>query len=149
MKARLQLKDYWLEDLQWSPVEPPAEPLETDDSILPKLRLSVLHKEDSSDYLCKLQIFLTKGRALKAGAPYHFRLQLFGQFEFLEGTSTETQHRMIHVNGSSILYGVARGVLAEATSQARAGKYILPAINLIELLEKRGHLEGTVKPAIP
>ena len=149
MKARLQLKDYWLEDLQWSPIEPPAASQDADDSILPKLRLSVHQKEDSSEYLCELQIFLTKGQALKAGAPYQFRLQLLGQFEFLEGTSTETQHRMIHVNGSSILYGVARGVLAEATSQARAGKYILPAINLIELLEKRGSLEGTVQPAIP
>jgi len=144
----LQLKDYWFAEFSWRTVEVEPESGAVED-VLPRVNVTVFQEKDGDDYLVQLQIRLTPRQALKGGLPYEFTIDLRGHFEFVGDIPVEVRQRMIHVNGSMILYGFARGVLAEATSQGEYGKYILPAVNLLELLDKRGSLKGTEAPAFP
>lgn len=142
----MQLRDYWVDELRWKSVGVAVECPEASGDLLPTVKVQAYQANESDSYIVTLSVVLTENRARQAGAPYQFRLAMAGSFFFLEGTTEEVQRRMIHVNGSSVLYGIARGIVAEATSHGQAGKYILPSINLLELLDRRGQLVGTAKP---
>ncbi|NOY64146.1 MAG: hypothetical protein GXO97_01905, partial [Nitrospirae bacterium] len=64
-------------------------------------------------------------------------LKLNGFFSFPEGTEEETIKKMIGLNGLVILYGTARGIVAQATANCLHGKFILPSVNFIELVKKK------------
>ena len=145
-KALLQLRDYWFEDFRWKPVGKSENPVEED--ILPGVKVGVFQADEGGDYFVQLQVFLSEDRAQRSGAPYQFRLIVVGQFYFEEGLSPEVQKHMIYANGASILYGIARASLAEGTAHGREGKYVLPSLNFIKILEKSGQLRGAVRPAL-
>jgi len=44
---------------------------------------------------------------------------------------------MIGLNGLVILYGTARGIVAQATANCLHGKFILPSVNFVELVKKK------------
>lgn len=68
---------------------------------------------------------------------YRIHLKLSGFFSFAEGTSEEMINDMITYNGLSILYGVARGSVADATATSWHGKFVLPAVNFVELVRQK------------
>lgn len=68
---------------------------------------------------------------------YRIHLKLSGFFSFSEGVSEEMIGGMIAHNGLSILYGVARGTVADATATSWHGKFVLPAVNFIELVKQK------------
>lgn len=68
---------------------------------------------------------------------YRIHLKLSGFFSFEAGTSEEMINGMIAHNGLSILYGVARGTVADATASSWHGKFVLPAVNFIELVKQK------------
>jgi hypothetical protein len=45
--------------------------------------------------------------------------------------------KMIPLNGLAILYGIARGVVAQATANSSNEKFILPTVNLVEATRNR------------
>lgn len=49
---------------------------------------------------------------------------------------------MIAPNGLSMLYGVARGVVANATAMSWHGKFVLPSLNLIEIIKRKSEAES-------
>jgi preprotein translocase subunit SecB len=55
---------------------------------------------------------------------------------------------MIGLNGLSILYGVARGVVAQATANCPHGKFILPSVNFIELMKSKAKESRTKKKRV-
>lgn len=69
--------------------------------------------------------------------PYAFDMKITGYFSFAPETDKETMHRMIGPNGLSMLYGVARGLMAQITANGRHGKFLLPSVNFIEILKER------------
>ena len=148
MKARLQLREYWVEDFQWRPAKELPEASEVRAGALPTVRVDVYQPEGNSEYFVRLEVWLSAGRATKANEPYQFRLRVVGQFYFLEGTPQELQEWMIYANGASILYGIARTMLAEGTSSGRAGRYILPSINFIEVLKRSSQLKESSPPKL-
>ncbi len=68
---------------------------------------------------------------------YRIHLKLSGFFSFAEGVNEEMINAMIAHNGLSILYGVARGSVADATATSWHGKFVLPAVNFIELIKQK------------
>ena len=44
---------------------------------------------------------------------------------------------MIAHNGLSIHYGVARGTVSDATATSWHGKFVLPAVNFVELAKQK------------
>ena len=49
---------------------------------------------------------------------------------------------MIGLNGPAILYGVARGVVAQATANCRYGKFVLPAMNFVKARRRKSNPRG-------
>lgn len=81
--------------------------------------------------------FATKGYSEEQNPPYSLRLKIAGFLTFREGVSEEQMLRMVNVNGASILYGIARGFVGQATGACQNGQFVLPAVNFIELVKVR------------
>lgn len=147
MRALLQLDDYWIDTLEIQAVKDLGERPAIEDGVLPRLQFHVFGPEDQS-YLVDMSVVLGQAKAAR-GAPYRLRLKLSGVFSFLPDTPEDVQVRMIHVNGPAILYGIARGVVAEATGAGRYGKYVLPSVDLLEMADRqlaRGRVDDAPGP---
>ena len=93
--------------------------------------------ENPLEFMIKLVVDINRDdESFKIG-DYRIHLQLSGFFSFAEGLSEELISGMIAHNGLSILYGVARGTVADSTATSWHGKFVLPAVNFIELLKQK------------
>ena len=82
--------------------------------------------------------------------PYHIRMRIEGYFNFKpENDIPQAQkERLVALNGSSILMGLARGLVAQATGVSEFGKYLLPAVNFVDILKgAEGDIAGAVGTA--
>lgn len=76
--------------------------------------------------------------------PYQISLTVVGFFSFPPGTSQMSdfdKDKLVSLNGSSILFGLARGLVAQATGIGQYGKYLLPPVNFLELWQKKQSTE--------
>ncbi len=64
-------------------------------------------------------------------------LRITGFFSFAKGTDEQMIEKMIPLNGLAILYGIARGVVAQATANSMHEKFILPTVNLVEATKEQ------------
>jgi preprotein translocase subunit SecB len=71
------------------------------------------------------------------GYPYTFSVKISGYFSFAPEADKETMNRMIGPNGLSMLYGVARGLVAQITANGRHGKFVMPSMNFIEIIKAK------------
>lgn len=71
--------------------------------------------------------------------PYTISIKLIGLFSFPSEPklSFDQMDKLVSLNGSSILLGLARGLVAQATGVGQFGKYLLPPINLVEMWENK------------
>ncbi|MCD4786581.1 MAG: protein-export chaperone SecB [Candidatus Eremiobacteraeota bacterium] len=60
-----------------------------------------------------------------------------GIFELSSDTPEDIAKRLVPYNCLAILYGIARGMIADTTGSMPGGKFILPAINLVELINRQ------------
>ena len=67
--------------------------------------------------------------------PYHISMRIDGAFNFASenNLSQSEKERMVCLNGCSILMGLARGFVAQATGVSTFGKYLLPPVNFVEI----------------
>jgi preprotein translocase subunit SecB len=98
---------------------------------------------DAPEFLITMTVDVNKDEAAFRKAPYRIGLAVSGYFGFPKGTDEEIIQKMIGPNGLSILYGIARGTVAQATACSRHGKFILPAVNFIELLREKAQRVAT------
>ena len=65
--------------------------------------------------------------------PYHIHMRIEGNFNFSPEADIpqSEKERMVSLNGSSILMGLARGLVAQTTGVSEFGKYLLPTVNLV------------------
>ena len=81
-------------------------------------------------------------------AQYRVSLVLHGRFRIVPGASKELVEGLIALNAPAILYGLARGHVAQATAVCPWGRTLLPAVNFIDLeQEKRTPKKKTRKKA--
>lgn len=96
------------------------------------------NKKDPSKFRVSLTVFVEPAAEYPGIDPYLVRVKLTGYFGFSgDLPPEETIHRMLGLNGSSILYGIARGLVLQATGGGQWGKYILPAVNFVQMLEQQ------------
>lgn len=71
--------------------------------------------------------------------PYHISMRIEGHFSFSHGADLpqDQKERLVSLNGSSILMGLARGLVAQATGVSEFGKYLLPPVNFVEILKEK------------
>ena len=131
----MQLDEYWVENLE---VKASAERVDTPsphDAVLPRVNCEVFQAPEGAAYKVDVKLLVSPRMAAR-GLPYEFRLHLCGVFSFEPDTPQEKQEYIIHMSGPAMLYGIARGIIAQATALGPHGKYTLPSINFIELMER-------------
>jgi preprotein translocase subunit SecB len=135
MRALLQLDNYWVEHIEVKATTEAVERLSSHDAVLPRVSCDVFQSLEDAAYKVDLRL-LVSPRLAARGLPYELRLHLCGVFSFEPDTPQEKQEYIIHMSGPAMLYGIARGIIAQATALGPHGKYTLPSINFIELMER-------------
>jgi len=77
-----------------------------------------------------------KTKKSKEPLPYSFDATISGLFIPQEGVSDEQNARLIRLNGSAMLYGVIRGLLATVSGVGPYGPITLPSVNLVDFFER-------------
>jgi len=128
-KSLLQLEDCWLTRFD---LRTEATAVVPDDApeALPRITWTIRKSSEDSSYLVTLRV--------SDNSP-HLKLafDMQGTFTFQGEAPDRIQARMIQVNAPSILYGVARGVVAGMSGFTPHRRYLLPSVNMVELAEKR------------
>ena len=89
------------------------------------------------EFMISIELEVNKSEADFKANPYYIFLKITGFFSFNKGTDEQTIEKMIQLNGPAILYGIARGVVAQATGSSLHDKFILPTVNFVEATRER------------
>lgn len=94
---------------------------------------SVNPPEDGKPPLWSIELKIRQDLPPGLNVPYEFRIALVGYFIFLaEGKTESDVLRMVRVNGSSVLYGIAREILRTNTAGGAWREVLLPTISFYE-----------------
>ena len=85
-----------------------------------------------------VQIRTASDNSADDGSPYDFELAITGVFSLDPAllTSASQAVNLTQLNAPAVLYGIARGYVASATSLAPPGPFLLPVVNLVRALNK-------------
>ena len=135
MASPLELTDFTVKDLEFhweggsSEVGEPRRDFEVTYKI-------GLHNENKSKYRVELSVD-DQVRYEDGVGVYVLRTTAWGFFVFPPDTPRERYDYHIRVNGLTILYGALRGALASLSGLFPPNeRYILPTINMIEVIKK-------------
>ena len=78
-----------------------------------------------------------EGYTVEDNPSHGISLTVVGFFLFAPGTDEEQMQRMIRINGSSILYGIARGIVGQATGASQHGQFVLPTVNFVDVAKAK------------
>jgi len=138
MRARLQLDSYWVAELHVKARPETVEQRPLFEERLPRVSCEVLQAQEN-EQVYRVDLRVVAGPKAAAGAlPYEYRLKMTGIFSFPPDTPTEVQQYLINVSGPAMLYGLARGVIAQATALGPRGAYLLPSLNFVHMMESKG-----------
>lgn len=143
MLALLNFEEYFVEEISVK-TNPQFEKKGQNEGEI-AISFDIKRKDMEPRFMIPMEIKLNHSKKDSFNAPYQVMLKITGFFSFPKGTDEETIHKMIGLNGLSILYGVARGVVAQATGNCPHGKFILPSVNFIELMKAKSKKTHTKK----
>ena len=84
----------------------------------------------TSSHSWSVEMVITQKSQKDQNFPYRFHVNLVGVFAFSEGArNAEEENQFVRVNGSSMLYGIAREVIRSLTAAGPWGAVILPTIS--------------------
>jgi preprotein translocase subunit SecB len=146
MLALLNFDEYFVEEV-YVKANPKFEKKDWNEGAI-AISFDIKRKEMEPNFMIPMAIKLNHAKKDSLNAPYQIILRITGFFSFPKGTDEETIHKMIGLNGLSILYGVARGVVAQATANCPHGKFILPSVNFIELMKSKAKESRTKKKRV-
>ncbi len=88
-------------------------------------------------YMVALVIVVEPSEIRPALDAYHIKIRIEGFFNFKPeaNVSQPQKDKLVQLNGCSILMGLARGLVAQATGVGEFGKYLLPAVNFVDILK--------------
>lgn len=132
----LDIEDYWIESLELRALDT----YDADEPLVGSVGFGLRYVRIDEPNMWTLHMQLkvnTPPPAPEAdddlNAPYYVTLVIAGQFRFSADVPDDVKHRMLVTNAPAMLYGVARGLLGQATSSARHGRMVLPSMNFVEL----------------
>jgi preprotein translocase subunit SecB len=137
MGSLLQLEDFHLLKLQ----------IDVNEKFNPENKVSieyeshfsfdVLKAEDRLLFKVPLDVTIKATRAIKNCNIKKIRIKLEGYFSFEEHTPQTEINKYVPLNCLATLYGIARGIIANSTGSIPGPKFILPNVNLVELLRQK------------
>lgn len=144
MQAQLNLGDYYLDEFSFD-ANREHVPSQTRCGTL-DLDFDINRNADNPlDFMISMTVDINSLKEDFEKCDYCIHLKLTGFFSFADGTSEDTISRMIAPSGLAMLYGVARGVVADATAISWHGKFVLPSMNLIEVIRRKSESAGKAK----
>ncbi len=134
MQPLLNIDDYYVEEIVVR-----SNPLFKPDDKKSDMKFAFGLKRNGKKplFMLPMTIEVNKSKKSFSVAPYYILLKIVGFFSFPDGTDEETIKKMIGLNALVMLYGTARGVVAQATSDSFHGKFILPSVNFVEIAAKQ------------
>lgn len=112
------------------------------------------HTENPLKWSVKLSVEFKSAET--RSAPYEGRVQCEGYFTVVNNEQPEDrQRKLVAVNAPTILYSMARDMVATITGRGRHGKFLLPSVSFIDQLitfpddPQPQEDTSTVEPALP
>lgn len=136
MLSPLELKRAMLEALEIRPSRTHDSSAERTEDYRVQLTTEILEKPDSLDYRVTVDFRLSP----RKDAVCRFErveVRLVGFFSLPPDTDERLVRTLIPLSCFSILYGIARGVVAQATGMVARGPLLLPPVNFVEYWEKQ------------
>lgn len=142
MSALLNIDQYFLENIH---VRTNPAYKESDQGLEAAIKASVevRRRGPEPDFMISMSIEVNKEKKVFMTSPYYILIRIVGYFSFVENTDETMIKKMIGLNGPAVLYGVARGVVAQVTANCRFGKFILPTVNFVELTKRKTSVKRT------
>ena len=117
-----------------------ANPLYTKDcaeeSYNIKVATEVSKKPDSYDYRIKLGVRMSPPKDTICRFQ-RIEVEIIGYFNMPQDSDPNFVYQLVPLNCLAILYGIARGVVAQSTGLTRNGAFMLPAYNFVEHINKK------------
>lgn len=92
-------------------------------------------EDESVAFATRIRVDVNGDDASFKHARYQITASFYGMFTLLPGLPEQQADFLIRYNAPSILWGIARGLLAEHTGNFPWGRLILPAVNFIDTLK--------------
>lgn len=138
MQAPLRLDDIVVESLHVRAALHPPTAIEADATLPePRVEVDILRAEDEARFMVPFSVRINQKSAEFSRRGYALDIKLVGYFSFDPGTDEEAMGRLITINAPAILYGVARGIAAQAFALTNAGRMLLPSVNFVEIMDRR------------
>lgn len=133
MQALLNIEDYFLEEI----LIKTNPDFNIEKNIEGELFIDFdIFKNDKNPLLFKIVMNIESNKKLD-NYPYYIIIKLNGIFSYPKEVDEEYVQKTISYNAPSILYGIARGIISQITGNYNYGKFILPSINIIEILKEK------------
>jgi preprotein translocase subunit SecB len=149
IQAPLNFHDYFISELTVKANPAFDSKLRQQDQIPLSVKLEIKDKKNDPKQ-CLLQLEYTLGNQKNnlAGCPYYISIHISGFFQIVNDFDENKIFELKHLNAPAILYGIARGIIAQNVASAQHGKFILPSINFLALLkQKKQPAKKVKKPA--
>ena len=138
MNSPLRLDEYFFEDFSLK-VTPSFDPK----SKVGKRKDGKIHcKEEYGPaklypkrFRIAISILVEPSKEPPARDPYFINFRIIGLFSFIDGVPKNIMDQMVRLNGTSILYGIARGTVSSVAAISQHGKYILQALNFVQMFK--------------
>ncbi len=101
------------------------------------LDIQVKKKIDEPSYMIKLDINANEDAESFSVNPYRIHILICGFFSFGEDVQVNEMKKLVHLNGTAMLYGIARGFVSQITANGPHGPFLLPSVNLLEYFRNR------------
>lgn len=141
---RLDIETYFVEELLVKTRSEYDRKSQSKGAAAPEVDFDFFKRPDDDDptFLVKLSAEVGRSGEPQEGldgvsrpdAPYHIRITVLGVFRTSDTPNDATTEQLVVGNAAPILYGIARGVVGQATSQGLHGRYVLATVNFVELM---------------
>ena len=136
MNALLNIDEYFVEDIHVKTNPAYRESDQESEAGQIKASIEVRRRGPEPEFMISMTVEVNKEKQAFLASRYYVLVSIAGYFSFAPNVDETTIERMIGLNAPSILYGIARGVVAQTTGNCRYGKFILPTVNFVELTKK-------------
>jgi len=138
----LNINEYFIRELTLKVNQEIANKPKNKEKIPINIALQIREKSNS-DKTFMVVLELTYGEINKKVlvTPFFLFCSIEGFFTLIGDPDENVGKNLKHLNAPSILYGIARGIIGQITSNTRLGKLIIPPVNFVEIL-KRGKVKN-------
>ena len=138
MITKLQLNNYYVEELVVR--ENPAFDAKARERKEGTLNCSVgiaTANDKHNFFKLVLDVSVDPSSGYPSSDAYQVKVRVVGFFQADADLASGAAERMAAMNGTNVLLGIARGFVAQATGIGQHGKYLLPLLNLQDLIKEK------------